>query len=206
MNDRTNRLVIPHWRYSGLRLVIIARTRSAARSRRHRRRHRRLGAFLQADLVLSHYDAKAHLVVARRVFDNLTPGLEADRRRLAAAAPPAHAAADADRLLLPDRRVRFAALDRLLRRHRLGRRPARPGRRPARAPGRRRRSRCWSLQPEPALPAGDADDRAAAARDDVRRGAVAVRVGDARATDTGAGAAGGRAGGRGVDAATKPGR
>ena len=30
--------------------------------------------FLRADLVLSHYDAKAHLVVARRVFDNLTPG------------------------------------------------------------------------------------------------------------------------------------
>jgi hypothetical protein len=28
----------------------------------------------RADLVLSHYDAKAHLVVARRVFDNLTPG------------------------------------------------------------------------------------------------------------------------------------
>jgi hypothetical protein len=28
----------------------------------------------QADLVLSHYDAKAHLVVARRVVDNLTPG------------------------------------------------------------------------------------------------------------------------------------
>ena len=26
------------------------------------------------DLVLSHYDAKAHLVVARRVFDNITPG------------------------------------------------------------------------------------------------------------------------------------
>jgi hypothetical protein len=30
--------------------------------------------FLRADLVLSHYDAKAHLVVARRVIDNLTPG------------------------------------------------------------------------------------------------------------------------------------
>jgi hypothetical protein len=28
----------------------------------------------QRGLVLSHYDAKAHLVVARRVFDNLTPG------------------------------------------------------------------------------------------------------------------------------------
>jgi hypothetical protein len=28
----------------------------------------------QAGLVLSHYDAKAHLVVARRVFDNITPG------------------------------------------------------------------------------------------------------------------------------------
>ena len=30
--------------------------------------------FFRADLVLSHYDAKAHLVVARRVIDNLTPG------------------------------------------------------------------------------------------------------------------------------------
>src|SRR5258705_10447664 len=30
--------------------------------------------FVRRDLVLSHYDAKAHLVVARRVFDNLTPG------------------------------------------------------------------------------------------------------------------------------------
>jgi hypothetical protein len=28
----------------------------------------------RADLVLSHYDAKAHLVVARRVIDNITPG------------------------------------------------------------------------------------------------------------------------------------
>ena len=31
-------------------------------------------AFFQRDLVLSHYDAKAHLVVARRVIDSLTPG------------------------------------------------------------------------------------------------------------------------------------
>lgn len=30
--------------------------------------------FLDAGLVLSHYDAKAHLVVARRVIDNITPG------------------------------------------------------------------------------------------------------------------------------------
>jgi len=30
--------------------------------------------FFRAGLVLSHYDAKAHLVVARRVLDNLTPG------------------------------------------------------------------------------------------------------------------------------------
>lgn len=30
--------------------------------------------YIRADLVLSHYDAKAHLVVARRVIDNLTPG------------------------------------------------------------------------------------------------------------------------------------
>ena len=31
-------------------------------------------AWQQAGLILSHYDAKAHLVVARRVIDNLTPG------------------------------------------------------------------------------------------------------------------------------------
>src|SRR6185503_12887967 len=30
--------------------------------------------FFRRGLVLSHYDARAHLVVARRVFDNLTPG------------------------------------------------------------------------------------------------------------------------------------
>src|SRR5687768_17753534 len=30
--------------------------------------------YLQEGLVLSHYDAKAHLVVARRVIDSLTPG------------------------------------------------------------------------------------------------------------------------------------
>jgi hypothetical protein len=30
--------------------------------------------FRRRDLILSHYDAKAHLVVARRIFDNLTPG------------------------------------------------------------------------------------------------------------------------------------
>ena len=31
-------------------------------------------AYLDEDLVLAHYDAKAHLVVARRVIDSLTPG------------------------------------------------------------------------------------------------------------------------------------
>ena len=30
--------------------------------------------YLRADLVLSHYDARAHLVVARRILDSLTPG------------------------------------------------------------------------------------------------------------------------------------
>ena len=30
--------------------------------------------FFRADLILTHYDAKAHLVVARRVIDNITPG------------------------------------------------------------------------------------------------------------------------------------
>jgi hypothetical protein len=32
------------------------------------------GVYTQQGLVLSHYDAKAHLVVARRVIDNITPG------------------------------------------------------------------------------------------------------------------------------------
>ena len=32
--------------------------------------------YFRAGLVLSHYDAKAHLVVARRIFDSLTPGWE----------------------------------------------------------------------------------------------------------------------------------
>lgn len=32
--------------------------------------------YAQAGLVLSHYDAKAHLVVARRILDSLTPGWE----------------------------------------------------------------------------------------------------------------------------------
>ena len=31
-------------------------------------------AYAQRDLTISHYDARAHLVVARRVFDSLTPG------------------------------------------------------------------------------------------------------------------------------------
>lgn len=31
-------------------------------------------AYLRADLVLSHHDARAHLVVARRILDSLTPG------------------------------------------------------------------------------------------------------------------------------------
>src|SRR5919197_4543151 len=30
--------------------------------------------YFHAGLILSHYDAKAHLVVSRRVFDNITPG------------------------------------------------------------------------------------------------------------------------------------
>src|SRR5436853_5702062 len=30
--------------------------------------------YWRADVALAHYDARAHLVVARRVFDSLTPG------------------------------------------------------------------------------------------------------------------------------------
>ncbi len=39
-----------------------------------RRRRRLARSTCSRTLVLSHYDAKAHLVVARRVIDNLTPG------------------------------------------------------------------------------------------------------------------------------------
>ena len=53
--------------------------------------------FLRADLVLSHYDAKAHLVVARRDHRQHHAGLAADRRRVAAAASSAQRASDADR-------------------------------------------------------------------------------------------------------------
>src|SRR5687767_2926237 len=65
MNDFTKKVC------SELRLVIIARLLAAAASAAG------LAAwwfYLQEGLVLSHYDAKAHLVVARRVFDNITPG------------------------------------------------------------------------------------------------------------------------------------
>ena len=39
-----------------------------------RDRHRAPLIYARADLTLSHYDARAHLVVARRVVDSLTPG------------------------------------------------------------------------------------------------------------------------------------
>src|SRR5262245_54892167 len=80
-------------RYSERSVVIIAREheRSPAPSGRSPARSERsieygLGAaaviaalaawvfYLHAGLVLSHYDAKAHLVVSRRVIDSLTPG------------------------------------------------------------------------------------------------------------------------------------
>ena len=34
------------------------------------------GVYWRAGLTLSHYDAKAHLVVSRRIFDSLTPSWE----------------------------------------------------------------------------------------------------------------------------------
>ena len=34
------------------------------------------GVYWRAGLTLSHYDAKAHLVVSRRIFDNLVPSWE----------------------------------------------------------------------------------------------------------------------------------
>ena len=64
-------------------LSIIADEISTARLRRiwtvvfacrDRDRHGRGLIYARADLTLSHYDARAHLVVARRVVDSLTPG------------------------------------------------------------------------------------------------------------------------------------
>ena len=52
----------------------IAPRSLAARSRWRRGCGGRLDLHSNAGLVLSHYDAKAHLVVARRVIDSLTPG------------------------------------------------------------------------------------------------------------------------------------
>ena len=57
--------------WATLRTVIIARALAAAAIA--------VGlaawvVFLRMGLVLAHYDAKAHLVVARRIFDNITPG------------------------------------------------------------------------------------------------------------------------------------
>ena len=73
-------------RYSGRSVVIIARERDRSSDRAARSIEYGLAAtaaivalgawivYLRAGLVLSHYDAKAHLVVARRVIDSLTPG------------------------------------------------------------------------------------------------------------------------------------
>jgi len=66
--------------------VIIARAPSAGSAAERRHPERLLAAvallaglaawivYLDAGLVLAHYDARAHLVVARRVIDSLTPG------------------------------------------------------------------------------------------------------------------------------------
>ena len=72
---------------------------------------------LSRGLVLSHYDAKAHLVVARRVIDNLTPGWQ----QIGAVWLPLPHLIE----LLPTQvdllyrtgRVRITRLDRLSRRH-----------------------------------------------------------------------------------------
>jgi len=73
-------------RYSGRSDVIIARGRDRSPAHTDRSIEYGLAAaatmmaigawifYLRAGLVLSHYDAKAHLVVARRVIDSLTPG------------------------------------------------------------------------------------------------------------------------------------
>src|SRR3954470_23275538 len=56
------------------RLVIIARPERLLAAAATAAGIAAWAVFERADLVLSHYDAKAHLVVARRLFDNITPG------------------------------------------------------------------------------------------------------------------------------------
>ena len=135
--------------------------------------------YLNEGLVLTHYDAKAHLVVARRVIDSLTPGwqqigavwlplphliqilptqIDVFYRTgafgsLVSIACFGIAAWAMARLVLSMTGSTLGAVD-------VGG-AARP-------------------QSEPALPAVHADDRAAAARGDVALGALAVRVADRR--------------------------
>ena len=62
-----------HTEYAEQRPV-ITRASHASSPRRLRWRRAAWIGFLDEGLVLSHYDAKAHLVVARRVIDSITPG------------------------------------------------------------------------------------------------------------------------------------
>jgi hypothetical protein len=63
-----------HLRYAEQRDVIIARIERLLAAAAILAGTIAWIVYSRADLVLSHYDAKAHLVVSRRIIDNLTPG------------------------------------------------------------------------------------------------------------------------------------
>jgi len=61
-------------KYAGFRHVIIARVERVLAAIAVAAGIAAWIFYFRAGLILSHYDAKAHLVVARRVIDNITPG------------------------------------------------------------------------------------------------------------------------------------
>ena len=129
-------------------------------------------------LTLSHYDARGHLIVARRIFDSITPGWQQigavwlPLPHLLNAIPVqidafyrTGASAVAISVVVVRGGGRGDRLDRRLA-DRLDRRRRWPARSSSRSTQRR-------------LPAGDADDRAAAPRADGARRRAAARVGEA---------------------------
>ena len=141
--------------------------RSAARWRAWH--YHRLG------LTLSHYDARGHLVVARRIFDSITPGWQQigavwlPLPHLLNALPVQvdacyRTGASAVAISIASYAIAAGAIAWIvLMLTGVG-------------PRRRRRRRGVRAEPERPLPAVDADDRAAAARDDDGGGGDADRV------------------------------
>ena len=119
--------------------------------------------YWRAGLTLSHYDARAHLVVARRVIDSLTPGW----RQLGAVWLPLPHLLNAMPVQLDwNFRTGFSAVAISISGARVGSRVARPRTRAPHELGRRRRARAarGAPQSQRALSAEHADDRAAAVR------------------------------------------